>query len=117
MHESCSVRRYNGELHGPFDPNLVQYSVYPFDDLPNFELHVPYHFVIVNTGKKLFQLYGLGEIDFARDFSFLQGENLINTRTIMMILRNIYIAWNFAKPDPIWLTGEEYTESNQDPLV
>jgi len=117
MNESCSVRRYNGELLGPFDPNLVQYSVYPFDSLPNFELHVPYHFVIVNTGKKLFQLYGLGEIDFEKDFPFLQSEDLVNTRAIMMILRNIYVAWNLAKPDPTWLTGEEYTEANQNPPV
>lgn len=117
MNELWSVRCYNGEFRGPFDPNLVQYSVYPFDDLLNFKLHVPYHFVIVNTGKKLFQLYGLDEIDFERDFSFLQGEDFVNTRTIMMIMRNIYIAWNLAKPDSRWLTGVDYNEANQDPSV
>lgn len=66
MNESWSVRRYTGKLRGPLDPNLIQNSIYPFRDLPNFELHIPYHFVIVNTGKKLFQLYSSDEIDLPK---------------------------------------------------
>jgi len=68
MKASWSVKHYPANTLGPFDPNLVKYSVYPFDDLLDFELHVPYHFVIVNTGKKLFQLYGMDEINFEIDF-------------------------------------------------
>ena len=117
MNESWSVRRYTGKLRGSFYPNLIQNSIYPFGDLPNFELHVPYHFVIVNTGKKLFQIYGLDGIDFERDFPFLQGAWGLPTRTIMVILRNIYVAWTLATPDPKWLTGELYNEANQEPPV
>jgi hypothetical protein len=114
MSESWSVRRYTGELRGPLHPNLIHNSIYPFSDLPNFELHIPYHFVIVNTGKKLFQIYGLDEIDFARDFPFLQDARSLPTRTIMLILRNIYVAWTLATPDPKWLTGELHNEANQE---
>ncbi|KIM37145.1 hypothetical protein M413DRAFT_13511 [Hebeloma cylindrosporum] len=106
MKESWSVRRYTGQLLCRFNPNLVQQSVYPFDDFPKIPLHIPYHFVIVNAGKKLFQLYGLNEIDFERAFPFLQGEKFLKTRTIMDNLRNIYVAWNVAQPDPARLTPE-----------
>jgi len=117
MNESWSIRRYNGELRGPLHPDLIQNSIYPFSDLPNFELHIPYHFVIVNTGKKLFQIWGLDKINFARDFPFLQGPRGSLTRTIMVILRNIYVAWTLATPDPKWLTGEPYNDANQEPPI
>src|SRR6267378_8123918 len=117
MSKSWSVKHYHGELDGPFYPALAQYSMYPFNDLPNFELHVPYHFVIANTGKKLYQLYGLGKINFDNHFSFLKGNQFFATRMIMMILHNIYVAWNVAVPDPKWLTGEEYNEAKPDSPV
>jgi hypothetical protein len=53
MKKSWSVRRYTGNLHEPLVPDRIQQSVYLFGDLPAFKLHIPYHFVIVNTGKKL----------------------------------------------------------------
>ena len=31
----------------------VQQTWYPFRDLPDISLHLPYHFVICDTGKKL----------------------------------------------------------------
>ena len=117
MNGSWSVRHYNGELRGPLHPELIQNSIYPFSDLPKFELHIPYHFVIVNTGKKLFQIWGLGKINFARDFPFLQGPQSAPTRTIMRILRNIYVTWTLATPDPKWFTGELYNEVNQEPPI
>lgn len=106
MEESWSVKRYTANPPGPFDPNLVKYSVYPFNDLPPFKLHVPYHFVIVNTGKKLLQLYGMEAINFESDFPFL----LPSARNIMRAVRNIYVAWMLAVPDPIWLSGEGYND-------
>lgn len=36
---------------------------------------------------------------------------------IMLLLRNIYVAWTLATPDPKWLTGELYNEANQQPPV
>jgi len=106
MKASWSVKHYATNTLGPFDPNLVKYSVYPFNDLLHFELHVPYHFVIVNTGKKLFQLYGMDEINFEIDFPFL----LPSDKNMMRAVRNIYVAWITATPDPKWLRGEDYDD-------
>ncbi|KAF8959117.1 hypothetical protein BDZ97DRAFT_1667554, partial [Flammula alnicola] len=64
MEGSWSVKHYTGNSLSPFQPEHVKYSKYPFKDLPAFELHVPYHFVIVNTGQKLLQLYGTAAINF-----------------------------------------------------
>jgi hypothetical protein len=106
MKDSWSVKRYAANPPGPFNPNLVMYSVYPFTDLPPFKLHVPYHFVIVNTGKKLLQLYGMDLINFESDFPFLS----LNAKNIMRAVRNIYVAWMKAKPDPKWVSGEDYDD-------
>ena len=32
----------------------------------------------------------------------------------MVILRNIYVAWTLATPDPKWFSGELYNEANQE---
>jgi hypothetical protein len=74
VRESWAARRYNGSLCGPFHPNFVQYGVHSFNDLPNFELHVHCNLVIVNTGKELFQIYSMHEMNFERDLLFLQGD-------------------------------------------
>lgn len=106
MEASWSVKHYAASTLGTFDPDLVKYSVYPFNNLPHFELHVPYHFVIVNTGKKLFQLYGKEEINFEIDFYFLQPSD----KNMMRAVRNIYVAWTMATPDRKWLSGEDYDD-------
>jgi hypothetical protein len=102
MEASWSVKRYTGNALGPFDPNLIKYSMYPFTDFPPIELHVPYHFVIVNTGKKLLQLYGKGAINFERDFPFLLAEH----KNIMRAVRNIYVAWTTAMPTTSFTEGD-----------
>jgi hypothetical protein len=104
MKASWSVKHYPANALGPFNPNRVKYSVYPFSDLQHFELHVPYHFVIVNTGKKLLQLYGMDEINFEIDFPFL----LPSAKIMMRAVRNIYVAWMRVTPDPKWLCGDDY---------
>jgi hypothetical protein len=106
MKASWSVKHYAANILGLFDPKFVKHSVYPFSDLPHFELHVPYHFVIVNTGKKLLQLYGTDEINFEIDFPFL----LPSAKNMMRAVRNIYVAWMMAMPNPKWLTGEDYDD-------
>ncbi|KIM36415.1 hypothetical protein M413DRAFT_449133, partial [Hebeloma cylindrosporum] len=116
MMESWSVRRYEGDSDAPFDPEEIQQSVYPFTDLPDIELHIPYHFVIVNTGKKLLQLYGHGKINYARDFHFLGVDDFL-TRDLMDNTLDIYAAWMSSTPDPQWLTGEPYDDPKQDPPV
>ncbi|CAA7269669.1 unnamed protein product [Cyclocybe aegerita] len=106
MKLSWSVKHYTADPLRLFDPSLINYSVYPFDDLPPFELHVPYHFVIANTGKKLFQLYGYGTIDFQTHFYFLSPL----AKNMMRAVRNIYVAWMMATPNPKWLSGEGYDD-------
>ena len=112
MSESLSVQRYGGDLSGPFNPSLVEHSVYPFNGLPTFELHVPYHFVIVNTGKKLYQLYGTEAIEFDRDFSFLSDP----AKNMMDIVRNIYVAWMEAQPSLEWLRGKGCDDGQDSPV-
>lgn len=112
MGNSWSVKTYGGDPLGAFDPNLVNYSMYPFDDLPTFELHVPYHFVIVNTGKKLVQLYGMDTADFEADFPFLSPAD----RIMMRAVRNIYVAWMNAQPDLRWCNGEKYDNEQDSPV-
>jgi len=112
MSESLSVQRYGGDLSGPFNPSLVEHSVYPFNGLPTFELHVPYHFVIVNTGKKLYQLYGTEAIEFDRDFSFLSDP----AKNMMDIVRNIYVAWMEARPSLEWLGGKGCDDGKDSPV-
>ena len=96
MSESYSARRYNGGLRGPFHPNFVQYSGYPFNDLSNFVLHVHYHFVIVDTGKELFQINPMDEVNFQRVLIFLQGDEGSPTIMVMVIMYNNYVAWTLA---------------------
>jgi len=84
--KSWSARHYNGDLHDPFNPNFVQYSIRSFNDAPNFEQYVHYHFAIDNTSNKLFHICGMLEINFQRDFPFLQLDEGSPTGTIMVIL-------------------------------
>ncbi|EDR05288.1 uncharacterized protein LACBIDRAFT_294852 [Laccaria bicolor S238N-H82] len=101
MEASWSIKRYTGNALGPFDPNLIEHSAYPFTNLLPIELHVPYHFVIVNTGKKLRQLYGMDAINFERDFPFL----LPTQKFVMTAVRNIYVAWMAAMPPTSFTEG------------
>ncbi|KAF8957936.1 hypothetical protein BDZ97DRAFT_1629270, partial [Flammula alnicola] len=103
MNGSWSVKRYTGDSLSPFQPENVEYSKYPFKDLPAFELHVPYHFVIVNTGQKLLQLYGTAAINFDVEFPFL----LAADRNIMRAVRNVYKAWVSVQIDKRWYSGED----------
>ncbi|KAK7438587.1 hypothetical protein VKT23_017922 [Stygiomarasmius scandens] len=103
MARSWSVKQYAGDPSGPFDPDFLRYYEYPFDTLPECYLHIPYHFVIVNTGKKLFQLYGKQQIDYARDFSFLSNREQYTLNAV----RNIYVAWINAQHPSQSLRGED----------
>jgi len=110
MNESWSVKKYSGNPLGPFDPEFVEYSVYPFQDLPDIKLHVPYHFVFVNTGRKLFELYGEGEVNFDAHFNFLSDKD----QTMMLAMRNIYVAWKKAVPSLRWSSGMDNDNDNDN---
>ena len=57
-----------------------------FNDAPNFEQYVHYHFAIDNTSNKLFHICGMHEINFQRDFPFLQLDEDSPTGTMIVIL-------------------------------
>ncbi|THV07358.1 hypothetical protein K435DRAFT_742461 [Dendrothele bispora CBS 962.96] len=103
MAESWSVKRYTGNPFSPFDPELLLHYKYPFENLPICDLHIPYHFVIVNTGKKLQQLYGTEPIEYDRDFPFLADID----RLLLNAVRNVYVAWMDAQPSSEFYRGDD----------
>lgn len=98
MKASWSVRRYMEDpLIVPFNSAAMKYFVYPFSDLPISTFHVPLHFVIVNTGRKLVDRYGEEHVrntTFSHEFPFLQPAE----RSALVLVRNIYLAWVNAAP-------------------
>jgi hypothetical protein len=91
MQGSWPIRYLTNEPLGDFDPGHTSKSKYPFEDLPSYKLHIPYHFVILNTGKKLYQLYGSGPIDFLAFALSLPWS--------ILAVRNIYVAWMKSQPN------------------
>ncbi|KAI5893344.1 uncharacterized protein SCHCODRAFT_02497889 [Schizophyllum commune H4-8] len=74
---------------------------YPFDLLPNRSLHVPYHLVICNTGRKLFGFYDRcrpTEAYLKRDFPSLAPRDC---RRVLDVW-DIYDAWMHAVPTTEW---------------
>ncbi|KAI0749785.1 hypothetical protein C8Q80DRAFT_1076424, partial [Daedaleopsis nitida] len=66
-------------------------------------LHVPLHFVVYDTGRKLNPVYGSnprgGISQLKRHFPHLSDDDY---RTICWV-RDIYSAWMEAEPDASWL--------------
>ncbi|KAI0808325.1 hypothetical protein C8Q74DRAFT_1363716 [Fomes fomentarius] len=81
------------------DSPVTQYY-YPFAEMPPVSLHIPYHFVICDTGRKLNGIYGSNFRDITpimQDFP-----HLLDFRTLVAV-RGIYDAWMKAVPDPAWI--------------
>ncbi|KAL1730671.1 hypothetical protein EV714DRAFT_210414 [Schizophyllum commune] len=80
----------------------IEHHYYPFTTVPSRSLHVPYHFVICDTGRKLFEFYEghrPTETNLEHDFPglFHSGE-----RRIMIGIWDIYDAWMHAVPTTEW---------------
>ncbi|KAL1694384.1 hypothetical protein GGG16DRAFT_110096 [Schizophyllum commune] len=74
---------------------------YPFDILPTRSLHVPYHLVICNTGRKLFEFYEgrrPTEAHLERDFPSLGPRDRLRVLDVW----DIYDAWLHAAPTTEW---------------
>ncbi|KAL1660625.1 hypothetical protein GGF50DRAFT_36101, partial [Schizophyllum commune] len=74
---------------------------YPFDILPTRSLHVPYHLVICNTGRKLFEFYEgrrPTEAHLERDFPSLGPRDRLRVLDVW----DIYDAWLHAVPTTEW---------------
>ncbi len=101
MKSAWAVRQL-GDTTSQFtkDSPVTQYY-YPFAEMPPVSLHIPYHFVICDTGRKLNGIYGSNFRDstpIVRDFP-----HLLDFRTLVAV-RGVYDAWMNAVPDPAWMT-------------
>ncbi|KAH9856883.1 hypothetical protein C2E23DRAFT_857101 [Lenzites betulinus] len=100
MKTSWAVRRLDFPV-AEFSPatKFEQYY-YPFETVPHMVLHVPYHSVIYDTGRKLSGAYTIPHLVdsmLKQDFGRLGAITLI----VLQSMKDIYEAWNASKPD--WL--------------
>jgi len=75
-----------------YGPKMIRY---PFQDVGPLKMHVPYHFVIVNSGEKLERLFPApGDIDFETYFPW--ADRSLKSR-ILTVLR-LYRIWMRCRP-------------------
>ncbi|KAJ3500846.1 hypothetical protein NLJ89_g9613 [Agrocybe chaxingu] len=86
---------------------------YPFTDLPPVTSRIPPHVVVVDTGRKLRQLYDsdTGAIAFEEDFAWMSDSV---TRDMMTAVQRIYMAWICAWPERRWLEGGDEEDEDDD---
>ncbi|KAL1753048.1 hypothetical protein FB107DRAFT_264903, partial [Schizophyllum commune] len=100
MKQAWSIRR-PADMLSEFKPSTqVQQSCYPFRDLPVISLHVPYHFVICDTGKKLQTFYKdmdptLHQIE--ADF-YVPHREAVYLKAVM----TLYKLWMSSEPSAEW---------------
>ncbi|KAK7457136.1 hypothetical protein VKT23_010436 [Stygiomarasmius scandens] len=71
----------------------IEIFEHPYEEFPSVTMHVQPHFIIFDTGKKLYRKYGKKPI-LQSDFPGVGG--LFSS---LEIIRDIYCAWKDAKPD------------------
>ncbi|KAI0760146.1 hypothetical protein C8Q74DRAFT_1177319, partial [Fomes fomentarius] len=101
MKSAWAVRQL-GDTTSPFtkDSPVTQYY-YPFTEMPPVYLHIPYHFIICDTGRKVNGIYGSNYEDstqIAQDLPHLTPLR----RIVLAACRGIYNAWMNAMPDSAW---------------
>ncbi|TRM65272.1 hypothetical protein BD626DRAFT_216083 [Schizophyllum amplum] len=100
MATSWSVIQHDGHSTVA-DHSSVTFHHYPFSTMDPIQLHVPYHYVVANTGKKLRIRYDTSPTmaELASDFPFLHADLAL----CMSLVWEIYDAWMHADPDPDWM--------------
>ncbi|KAI0675852.1 hypothetical protein C8Q78DRAFT_352902 [Trametes maxima] len=108
MRENWSIRKPTTFV-SEFTPQTdVQQFHYPFTDLPVIILHVPYHFVIYDTGRKLFNFYKAMQPvpeQIMQDFS-VEGSIALS----LFAVWHIYGAWMNATPSQEWKSASGPTD-------
>lgn len=102
MKGTWSVRRPNHFTTEFTSEIQVQQFYYPFGDLPVISLHVPYHFVVYDTGKKLASFYGGTEptqVQLGNDFK-IHPDSI--EAIILLAIWQIYHAWMSVEPSSQW---------------
>ena len=92
----------------------VQQTWYPFRDLPDISLHLPYHFVICDTGKKLQTFYKDTDPtlqQFQADFHVPDLE-----AGLLKSVMDIYKLWMSSEPSAEWKSAGP-TNIGGDPEV
>ncbi|KAI0669209.1 hypothetical protein C8Q78DRAFT_978002 [Trametes maxima] len=100
MRQTWSIRRL-AHFVSDFNPQAqAQQYWYPFNDLPAISLHVPYHFVICDTGKKLLSFYKDTQPtheQLEKDFHVSYPEAVL-----LAAVLDIYNLWMSAEPSAEW---------------
>lgn len=109
MARSWAIKRYRApsEENAEFSVNNVKIFQYPFRDLPQIILHIPFHYVIVNTGLKLVQLHGQREHDIASRFEDVIGPSNHSFLVTLRAVYNMYLAWTNVEPTDAWKKRKE----------
>ncbi|KDQ23462.1 hypothetical protein PLEOSDRAFT_1098217 [Pleurotus ostreatus PC15] len=111
------ISTYNPSLK-PNDPAAFERHFYPFDTLPKFELNVHPHFVIVNTGFRLEQIFGSGAVidsDVLKNYFKLPSS--LRSSLISLSLKScydLYRVWMSASPPEAFLHSENRHWEDQD---
>ena len=97
MQDSKAVWAYSNpqdaNTEDDYDMKPLQY---PFQELGPIKMHIPYHFVIVNSGEKLEQLFPDPlMIDFEAFFPWAD----IALRSRMVMVHRLYRIWMRCQPD------------------
>lgn len=115
METSWAVRQLNFPIKKFSPKTKVKQYYYPFETLRRITLHVPYHFVIFDTGRKLSKIYtspDLLENKLEEDFPWLDAAELL----ALEAAKHIYEAWMASKPN--WLKeasfNDEHTSGGSD---
>jgi hypothetical protein len=97
-----SSERASNDTGSPSTIHLEHH--HSFDNTPALVLPVPYHLVVFETGKLLYQRYA--DSNRTPELGFLGMVLRYNA----YLVREIHAAWIKSTPDPRWLTGEEYDQ-------
>ncbi|TRM59050.1 hypothetical protein BD626DRAFT_367903, partial [Schizophyllum amplum] len=99
MDTSWSVIQHDGHSTVA-DHSSVAFHHYPFDTMGAIELHIPYHYVIANTARKLRTRYDTlpKAALLASDFPSISSMLLSS----LAFVWEIYDVWMRADPDPNW---------------
>ncbi|KAF7416260.1 hypothetical protein PC9H_002525 [Pleurotus ostreatus] len=96
MKSCCAIRRYHGS-YTSVDPLAFKQHVYPFPELPQFELNILPHFVIFDTGRKLDKILG-GSTSFDGIYSNFDLPVIMDGLGAMFACLDLYRLWMSGSP-------------------
>ncbi|KAI0827612.1 hypothetical protein BC628DRAFT_1418252 [Trametes gibbosa] len=105
MRNSWAVRRLTVPTQTFTADTPVVQHYYPFSTMPIVSLHIPYHFVICDTGRKLNSVYGTDNnkmlLNFPQEFN------------MVFAVKSLYDAW--MRVEPAWDSEGSFDIALGDP--